>query len=1423
MSRKIPSVPAGLEPQLRNFLSAVREAINGGTGSSAGGGVKTVVVDNGARQPSQPGGLPLSSAANPAYEIQFKSKAFWDDIGKLATAADTYTYTGLLFKPNDPEANKITWSEGTATKNGLQTWVIAAETAGVEWVEGVLYIYYVPGQDVLSTATSLLAAIEAGGRIIATYRGGTDLTTDSGRAFIDGDTILAGTIGANQLVVDTAVITTGAQIANAIITNAHIGELTIDYGQITDTLQSSNYSFDDHTGWRLNKDGGIVAHDIAIFDSSGHVVLQAGSPIDFANLGGATKPENNATVGAPAGTLVAGVSALTIATASTNFNASNDRNNAAITAPTIVATGEAVDHALQGNGSADISFEWSWSGNEGDIDGFQVFVYQSISSTAYTFGTSPKDETVYEIPASKRAFILFGVVPNLYYTFGVRAYRSVDKDIAASGVILSSLVKPSLAAENPYLPSANIAFDGNVTGTINGIPAANVNVWSSISGAGKPADGATVGAPSGTLVGGVSADTVVTNAGNGNAAFTGTANYRSAGAPTNNPTPSGLTITTNSNGTVNIRLDWSAYAQGAKQADMLMVFWRKDGAAPTINDSTVTVNVNTVSGSYYILEGVNPADTYSFGIAAARRTESGLEIGSIQAPTSGPDWRGVTGGTPNYTANINGMAAASLVAAAQNYLTSNDLKSTTPATPTFGALAGVLDYTTNTNGSIDISFEWLFTAYNGSNGDDKDIDGFFVYVHNNGASAPGSAVDLSAQQVQLFNVDASKRAIVLTGMSPDSYYTFGVQAYRVVDTSVSPTGLKVSAIAKPATTTTGEFTVGAWRASSSVAFAGDITGTINGTAATTVVANASSGSTAYAGTANYRNNSAPTNNAAFGTITQSQTVDGNVVVEVPYTYAQGAVPADQLFIFYREGGGTVLASDPSMATNAVSGSVKFVLKPGTTYRFALQAVRRTENGLTGTALLQGSNMTTSASNFTGNINSVAASVLTTAVTNFNAANDRNGAAITAPTIPTDGTAVDHTINTDSSADISFEWSWSGNEGDIDGFRVYLYQSTSSSSYAFGTTPAAETVYEVPASKRAFILFGTAANRYYTFGVQAYRSVDKDIAASGVILSTLVKVSRSEENPYRPESNIAFNGNVTGTINNIPAANVNVWSAISGTGKPADNATVGADWGVNVSNKPTSLAQINAVEGAKLSGITANATQNTIWYGPGVPSSGSGINGDFYIDTDTGITYSKSGGAWRRAIPQFTSANISTFIANTAIGSAQIGNAAIQTAHIGNAQVDTLQVKGGAITAPEAVNNETVYNFTSINGANGAVTSYSSLISLTPVTVDVEVTRIIQMEISFAIGSASHGDIRIDLMRNGTYIDGYIASVDASLIEGAGVTNHVCTFTNVTAAGASVTYSLRIRLVNGNAAGVKWSNSNPPSLFRRYIQCLTGKR
>lgn len=115
-----------------------------------------------------------------------------------------------------------------------------------------------------------------------------------------------------------------------------------------------------------------------------------------------------------------------------------------------------------------------------------------------------------------------------------------------------------------------------------------------------------------------------------------TINYRTTGAPDSNPTPTNILIDDNPNGTLDIELQWAAYTQGSLKADMIFLFWRKSGSniteAISVNDNSEIFNVNTEAASRYTFEGVPPNKFYSFGLAAGRRTELGIEISTIQIP-----------------------------------------------------------------------------------------------------------------------------------------------------------------------------------------------------------------------------------------------------------------------------------------------------------------------------------------------------------------------------------------------------------------------------------------------------------------------------------------------------------------------------------------------------------------------------------------------------------------------------------------------------------------------------------------------------------------------------------------------------------------------------------------------------------------------
>jgi predicted phage tail protein len=170
----------------------------------------------------------------------------------LGLGVITWSFSGIVFKANDPEVNKVSWTAGTAISDYGDSFAISAGNA--TWTSGILYLYYKKGETTIQSTTVLGVAIQSGTRILATYQGGTNLIVGGGDAFVSGDKILAGTVGAEQLIADSAVITATAQIANAIITNAMIK----DYIQSTDYVPGTS-------GWRIHKtDGAEFTGDVII-------------------------------------------------------------------------------------------------------------------------------------------------------------------------------------------------------------------------------------------------------------------------------------------------------------------------------------------------------------------------------------------------------------------------------------------------------------------------------------------------------------------------------------------------------------------------------------------------------------------------------------------------------------------------------------------------------------------------------------------------------------------------------------------------------------------------------------------------------------------------------------------------------------------------------------------------------------------------------------------------------------------------------------------------------------------------------------------------------------------------------------------------------------------------------------------------------
>jgi hypothetical protein len=163
---------------------------------------------------------------------------------------------------------------------------------------------------------------------------------------------------------------------------------------------------------------------------------------------------------------------------------------------------------------------------------------------------------------------------------------------------------------------------------------------------------------------------------------------------------------------------------------------------------------------------------------------------------------------------------------------------------------------------------------------------------------------------------------------------------------------------------------------------------------------------------------------------------------------------------------------------------------------------------------------------------------------------------------------------------------------------------------------------------------------------------------------ILGVGSSLSDSYVPPS--AQNSQLTPAIN--AAATTATWSSVTGTGKPADNATrntitsstsaptsptdgdIWVDTNTPVTIKtrvagawvvggkvPTALSHVDSTADTKLSGIAVGATANVVSQGV-LASRPAGANGDFYYATDTTTLYQKVAGAWVAAANNYTNTN-----------------------------------------------------------------------------------------------------------------------------------------------------------------------------------------
>lgn len=155
--------------------------------------------------------------------------------------AKRISITGLTLTPNSPSANKVAWTQfdvavgSQATGASLKT----VSAGNATWSGASLYLYYIEGETSLRVTDSIALMFTSNGYPVAVYRGGTDLQMSDGKVMTDGANIIAGTIGASQLVVNDAIITNSLQLKDAVITSAKIESLEADKLKANTTISNS--------------------------------------------------------------------------------------------------------------------------------------------------------------------------------------------------------------------------------------------------------------------------------------------------------------------------------------------------------------------------------------------------------------------------------------------------------------------------------------------------------------------------------------------------------------------------------------------------------------------------------------------------------------------------------------------------------------------------------------------------------------------------------------------------------------------------------------------------------------------------------------------------------------------------------------------------------------------------------------------------------------------------------------------------------------------------------------------------------------------------------------------------------------------------------------------------------------------------------
>lgn len=181
------------------------------------------------------------------------------------------TIQGLVFDPNSPAVNQLSWTSHTIQYTGddgnLATRSVTSGSA--TWSSDTLYVYWTKGGTTLQTTTSTATAFGANVVVLATYTGGMNLVAKQARTIIDGSGIKTDAIDTVHLKSNSVVsdkIESGAVRARHMEIASRGLEVTIEFEHNSPVTDSVSWTAGSIT---YTADSGLIVTNSVLANPAG--------------------------------------------------------------------------------------------------------------------------------------------------------------------------------------------------------------------------------------------------------------------------------------------------------------------------------------------------------------------------------------------------------------------------------------------------------------------------------------------------------------------------------------------------------------------------------------------------------------------------------------------------------------------------------------------------------------------------------------------------------------------------------------------------------------------------------------------------------------------------------------------------------------------------------------------------------------------------------------------------------------------------------------------------------------------------------------------------------------------------------------------------------------------------------------------------